>query len=155
MDVPVCFVNSEKTGLSALFHKTGNMTYSYVNNYVITMLITLLLNNLYLWIPFPVEYVLIVLTFQISNHLAFLLPSEYCVHRIGIVACCDSTGAHRQSGLVWARVHMRRVEDRSEGGWVGSGEVHSDLEVVNLVIKFWLLGTRPPRSKCENKGRSF
>lgn len=31
---------------------------------------------------------------------------------------------------------MRRVEDRSEGGWVGSGEVHSDLEVVNLVIKF-------------------
>lgn len=45
MDVPVCFVNSEKTGLSALFHKTGNMTYSYGNNYVITMLITLLLKQ--------------------------------------------------------------------------------------------------------------
>lgn len=31
---PVCFVDSYRTGLSALFHKAGTMIYNYVNNHI-------------------------------------------------------------------------------------------------------------------------
>ena len=115
------------------------MTYSYVTNYAITMLIHCYQNNLYLWIPFPMECLLIVkLTFWIFNHLAFTLPSEYCVDRIGIVGCCGSAGAQRQPGLVWARVQMRRVENRSggrlDGKWEGPFEPWGLLFGWNILI---------------------
>lgn len=56
------------------------------------------------------EYLLVVkLTFQIFNHMAFTLPSKYYVDTIGIVGCSGLAGAQRQPGLMGARVQMGGV----------------------------------------------